>query len=188
MFRLKGHVQEKQFQEIVMERSGQNLLQCLQCGKCSGSCPITSESVGGPRRLIARILGGMQADALQDPTWWYCVSCGSCATRCPVEINMYAVSTTLCEMAAEQGIKPSEPGIHLFEELFLSAVEKSGRAQEMNTALQFNLRSLKPFADVGIGVKMALKGNLSPAAIIGRGHHDSKVAQIFKTIKHKKKG
>ena len=114
MLRLKGHTKEKKFLEQVMERSGQDLLRCLQCGKCSGSCPITSQSVGGPRRLIARILSGMQDEALRDPTWWYCVSCGTCASRCPVEINMYEVSTTLCEMATEQGIKASEPGIHLF--------------------------------------------------------------------------
>ena len=113
MLRLKGHATEKMFLDEVIERSGQDLLRCLQCGKCSGGCPITSETVGGPRRLIARILGGMKEEALRDPTFWYCVSCGTCATRCPVEINTYALSTTLCEMAAEEGIEPSEPGIHL---------------------------------------------------------------------------
>ena len=115
MIRLKSTPGEKDFLTQVMDRSGQSLLDCLQCGKCSGSCPIASETVGGPRRLIARILSGMKAQALRDPTWWYCVSCGSCASRCPVEINMYEVSTTLCEMAEEEGIQPSEPGIHLFE-------------------------------------------------------------------------
>ena len=183
MLRLKANVEEKAFLEQVMERSGQKLLQCLQCGKCSGGCPITSQTVGGPRRLIARILGGMQQEALTDPTWWFCVSCGTCATRCPVEINMYAVSTTLCEMAAEHGIKPSEPDIHLFEELFVKSVEKNGRVRELNTVVGFNLRTLRPFADAVIGAKMALRGVVSPAAMLRKGRSDRQVAQIFEKIR-----
>lgn len=187
MFRLKGQIEEKAFLDQVMERSGQNLLQCLQCGKCSGSCPITSSTVGGPRRLIARILSGMQAEALKDPTWWYCVSCGTCATRCPVEINMYAVSTVLCEMAAEQGIEASEPGIHLFEELFLKSVEKNGRVRELNTVVAFNLRSLRPFADAAIGAKMMKKGVMSPTAMLRMNRKDRQVTRIFQKIRQQQK-
>lgn len=187
MFRLKGQIEEKVFLDQVMERSGQNLLQCLQCGKCSGSCPIASLNVGGPRRLIARILSRMQEQALKDPTWWYCVSCGTCATRCPVEINMYAVSTALCEMAAEQGIEASEPGIHLFEELFLKSVEKNGRVRELNTVMAFNLRSLRPFADAAIGARMARKGLVSPVALLRRGRRDRKVTEIFQKVRQQQK-
>lgn len=183
MLRLKGHAKENRLLDQVMERSGQDLLRCLQCGKCSGSCPIASETVGGPRRLIARILSGMQDEALRDPTWWYCVSCGTCASRCPVEINMYAVATTLCEMAAEQGVKASEPDIHRFEELFLKSVEKNGRVRELNTVMEFNLRRLRPFADVGIGAKMALKGVLSPTALLPKRASDPKVTRIFQNVR-----
>jgi len=187
MFRLKGISKEKAFLEQVMERSGQNLLKCLQCGKCSGSCPITTQQVGGPRRLIAQILSGMEEAALRDPTWWYCVSCGSCATRCPVEINTYAVATTLCEMAAEKGIKPSEAGIHRFEELFLKSVEKNGRVRELHTVMEFNLRSLRPFADAAIGIRMALKGLITPTAMLSKVRSDEKVTQIFQNIQQKQK-
>jgi heterodisulfide reductase subunit C len=182
MLRLTGNLQEKRFLDEVIQRSGQNLLACLQCGKCSGSCPITSETVGGPRRLIAQILFGMREAALRDPTWWYCVSCGSCACRCPVEINTYAVATTLCEMATEQGIKPSEAEIHLFEELFLKSVQKNGRVQEIKTVMQLNLRSLKPWKDAVTGVKLMLKGALPPFAMLAKVQQDPRVVQIFKKI------
>jgi heterodisulfide reductase subunit C2 len=185
MLRLKGHATEKEFLDEVIERSGQDLLRCLQCGKCSGGCPITSETVGGPRRLIARILGGMKEEALRDPTFWYCVSCGTCATRCPVEINTYALSTTLCEMAAEEGIEPSEPGIHLFEEICLKSIEKNGRIREINAALAFNMRSLRPWADADIGTKMMLKGAFSPLSILHRNHSNKKITEIFDKIKQK---
>lgn len=187
MFRLKGQIEENAFLDQVMERSGQNLRQCLQCGKCSGSCPVTSQAVGGPRRLIARILSGMQEQALNDPTWWYCVSCGTCATRCPVEINMYAVATALCEMAAEQGIEACEPDIHLFEELFLKSVEKNGRVREINTVAAFNLRRLRPFADAAIGARMMQKGVISPVAVLRKGRRDRQVSRIFQKIRQQQK-
>lgn len=185
MFRLKGHRDEKAFLDQVMERSGQNLLKCLQCGKCSGGCPILSPIVGGPRRLIARILSGMQEEALRDPTWWYCVSCGTCATRCPVEINLYAVSTALCAIGAGLGIEAGEPGIHLFESLFLKSVEKGGRVRELKTVMAYNLRSGHPFNDAVIGARMALKGVVTPSAMIRPGRHDQKVSRIFQKIRQK---
>ena len=162
MLRIKGTCCEREFLEQVIRESGQNLLECLQCGKCSGGCPITSNEVGGPRRLIAQILGGMKEKVLGDPTWWYCVSCGTCAVRCPVEINMYKVSTVLCEIAEKEKIAPCEPDIHRFEELFLESVSKHGRAGELQTAMAFNLPSWKPFKDAGKGLKLMIKGAISP--------------------------
>jgi len=182
MLRLKSDPQEREFLNQVIVKSGQNLLECLQCGKCSGSCPITSERVRGPRRLIALILSGIKDQALKDQTWWYCVSCGTCASRCPVEINMYQVATVLCEMAESEGIKSSEPGIHLFEELFMKSVHKSGRVQELKTVMQYNLRTFNPFKDAVPGFKLMLKGAVTPADILWTGASNPRVARIFKRV------
>ena len=179
MQRIKGIPEEKRFLNEVIERSGQNLLECLQCGKCSGSCPICSTTVEGPRRLIAQILSGIKDSALRDPTWWYCVSCGTCANRCPVEINMYSVATALCEMAAEAGVKPSEPDIHRFEDLFLKSVRKYGRVRELKTVMQYNLLTLRPFKDAGQGMQLMLKGAISPLEMVKGGKKNPAVERIF---------
>lgn len=100
---------------------------------------------------------------------------------------MYAVSTALCEMAAEQGIEASEPGIHLFEELFLKSVEKNGRVREINTVAAFNLRMRRPFADAAIGVKMMQKGVISPISMLRKGQRDRQVSRIFEKIRQKQK-
>lgn len=167
------------FLQEVMDRSGQNLLACLQCGKCSGGCPITSETVGGPRQLLAKILYGQRQAALRDPTWWYCVSCGTCMTRCPVEINVFAVATALAELAAAAGIKPAEPEIELFERLFLNSVAKYGRAKELQVVMNYNWRTLQPFKDLGVGVRLMLKGALSPSAIWRRPPANPVSRQLF---------
>lgn len=188
MLRLRGESTEKDFSNHIIEKSGQNLLECLQCGKCSGSCPITSETVRGPRRLIALILSGMKNQALRDPTWWYCVSCGTCANRCPVEINMYQVATALCEMAESSGVKPSEPDIHLFEALFMKSVEKSGRVQELYTVMQYNLRTFQPFKDAAAGVKLMFKGAIHPMDVLPRLKTDPRVVRIFERVEQMRQG
>jgi heterodisulfide reductase subunit C len=185
MIRLTGAAAEKDFLTQVIEESGQNLLECLQCGKCSGGCPISSDEVGGPRRLIAEILYGMKDAALKDPTWWYCVSCGTCMTRCPVEINMYRVATALCEMAEREKVKPCEPDIHLFEELFLKSVEQYGRAKELKVVMNFNMRTLRPFKDLSQGLSLMLKGAINPKEMLHKSPQDKRIARIFSRVKEK---
>lgn len=179
MLRLTGVPSDRAFLNEVMRRSGQNLLECLQCGKCSGGCPIASHEVSGPRRLVAEILAGMRDEALADPTWWYCVSCGTCMTRCPVEINMYEVSTALCEIARESGVAPSEPEIHLFEELFLKSVEKYGRVKELRTVAIYNLLTKNPLKDLDKAIILIRKGAMSPLAMFKDWTKDEKVSRIF---------
>lgn len=188
MFRLTGDPSERAFLNQIIQKSGQNLLECLQCGKCSAGCPIASETVGGPRQLIAEILIGMKERALQDPTWSYCVSCGTCATRCPVEINMYAVATTLCELADKEKRRPSEPEIHLFENLFLKSVRKSGRVQELRTVMEFNLRTLNPFKDMVQGLTLMRKGAISPFDILKGKKKNQAVSRLFSKVQQTEKG
>lgn len=183
MLRLTGDASEKAFLNWVMDKSGQKLLECLQCGKCTGSCPVASQEVGGPRQLIAQVLSGMEQEALNNPMWWYCVSCGSCVTRCPVEINVYEVSTALCELAQRRNIAPSEPDIHLFEELFLKSVEKYGRVKELRTVAAFNLLTKKPFKDMGKGMTLMRKGALSPFEIMKDWKRNERVSRIFSRVR-----
>jgi heterodisulfide reductase subunit C2 len=188
MIRLTGAAAEKEFLSRIMEESGQNLVACIQCGKCSGGCPISSAGVGGPRRLVAEILYGAKKQALEDPTWWYCVACGTCMTRCPVEINMYRVATALCEMAEREGVAPSEPDIHLFEELFMKSVERHGRANELRVVAGFNMRTRRPFKDMGQGLTLMRKGAISPGEMLKGARKDERMARVFARAKRKETG
>lgn len=182
MLRLTGDPGEKVFLNQVIERSGQNLLECLQCGKCTGGCPVASKEVFGPRRLIASILAGCKDEALGDPTWLYCVSCGTCATRCPVEINVYRVATVLCEIAEREKVVPPEPGIHLFEKLFLKSVQRHGRASELKVVMGYNLRTMNPFSDMSQGIKLMRKGIISPMDLLRGGKKDETASRIFTRV------
>ena len=72
----------------VMEISGQNVYKCMQCGTCTGSCPMCEEIDASPRKIMALIQFG-QAEALdQVNTPWVCASCHMCVVRCTRGIDL----------------------------------------------------------------------------------------------------
>ncbi len=72
----------------VEEISGQNLLACYQCGKCSAGCPAVSEMDILPNQIIRYAQLGFKDELLQSKSIWICASCFTCNARCPKGINV----------------------------------------------------------------------------------------------------
>ncbi len=55
--------------EVLNTQGGKLVLQCYQCGTCSGSCPVIDEMEYGPRRILYLIQSGKEAEVLssKDP-------------------------------------------------------------------------------------------------------------------------
>lgn len=79
------------FIQKVQELSGQNLLVCYQCGKCSAGCPTVSEMDILPNQIIRFAQLGFKDELLQSKSIWICASCMTCNTRCPKGINIAEV-------------------------------------------------------------------------------------------------
>lgn len=61
---------------------------CLECGKCTGICPVSRFNRGySPRVLINRTLRGANDDLLKDKNIWTCLTCRLCDEQCPADIN-----------------------------------------------------------------------------------------------------
>ena len=75
----------------VEEISGQNLLACYQCGKCSAGCPAVSEMDILPNQIIRYLQLGFKDELLQSKSIWICASCFTCNARCPKGINIAEV-------------------------------------------------------------------------------------------------
>ena len=75
----------------VEEISGQNLLACYQCGKCSAGCPAISEMDILPNQIIRFAQLGLKDELLQSKSIWICASCLTCNARCPKGINIAEV-------------------------------------------------------------------------------------------------
>jgi len=65
-----------------------NVLYCLDCGKCTGTCPAAIARPGfSPRRVIELAL--MDDDGSRTALnryLWDCLTCGKCANYCPEEV------------------------------------------------------------------------------------------------------
>jgi len=62
---------------------GTKLSACLQCGMCSGSCPLGYAMDINPRQMIAYLRAGRIDDLYRSDSIWLCVSCFNCSFRCP---------------------------------------------------------------------------------------------------------
>jgi heterodisulfide reductase subunit D len=59
---------------------------CLDCGVCTGSCPVSRVFPEfSPRQIIERALYNLEE--LSDHTIWNCLTCAQCSVRCPADIN-----------------------------------------------------------------------------------------------------
>ncbi len=82
---------EDPFVAKVEELSGQNLLACYQCGKCSAGCPAVSDMDILPNQIIRYAQLGFKEELKQSKSIWICASCFTCNARCPKGINIAEV-------------------------------------------------------------------------------------------------
>ena len=77
-----------EFVQKVEEISGENFSKCMQCGTCSGSCPVSAEMTITPREIMLKTHFGMEEQVKSANTVWLCASCHSCMVRCPRGIDI----------------------------------------------------------------------------------------------------
>lgn len=75
----------------VEELSGQNLLACYQCGKCSAGCPAVSQMDILPNQIIRLCQLGLKDELLNSKSVWICASCMTCNVRCPKGVKIAEV-------------------------------------------------------------------------------------------------
>ena len=91
------------FVRQVEEISGQDLLACNQCGKCSAGCPVVATMEVLPSQVIRMAQLGME-EVLESDTIWICASCLTCATRCPKGVDLPRLMEALRQIALRQGV------------------------------------------------------------------------------------
>jgi heterodisulfide reductase subunit C len=79
------------FVRKVEELSGQKLLVCYQCGKCSAGCPQVGQMDILPNQVIRLAQLGQKEDLVGSKTIWVCASCMTCNVRCPKGVKIAEV-------------------------------------------------------------------------------------------------
>ena len=101
MLQLHSNVMEDMnAQELVQKHK---LLECIQCGTCTGSCPVAKKANLNVRRYMREVatLGKL----IQHPQneLWSCTTCSACGVRCPKDLNPYEFLIDIRGMAVEEG-------------------------------------------------------------------------------------
>lgn len=145
---------------------GDAIKRCIQCGTCSGSCPVSWGMDESPRKIISMVRAGMRDKVLNSSTIWTCASCYSCTVRCPQEIKITDVMYILKRLAIRDSRRRARPA-QIFSKTFTNLVTKYGRNQETQLMGRYMLAS-NPFGIfkyMGAGIKLTLTGRmpLSPS-------------------------
>ncbi|MBE9507104.1 MAG: 4Fe-4S dicluster domain-containing protein [Chloroflexi bacterium] len=92
-----------EFVRQIEEISGQNLLACNQCGRCSAGCPAVEAMDVLPSQAIRMAQLGME-EILESNTIWVCASCLTCVTRCPKGVDLPRLMEALRQIALRKGV------------------------------------------------------------------------------------
>lgn len=115
---------EGDFVDRVEKISGQNLLSCYQCGKCTAGCPIVAEMDLTPSQVIRYSQLGIDEELMASKSIWLCASSMTCNVRCP------------------KGVKIAE----IFEALRLLLLRKGKDHLDINAIPKETLAELPPIA------------------------------------------
>ena len=81
-----------------------DLFACIQCGKCTGGCPMALKTKLNPRTLIYRLLiAGNGFDLEGRDELWDCTTCSTCSSRCPKQVNPMEIVIALRSQFVEKG-------------------------------------------------------------------------------------
>ncbi|MDH3217293.1 MAG: 4Fe-4S dicluster domain-containing protein [Candidatus Krumholzibacteria bacterium] len=141
----------------------ETIRQCIHCGVCSGSCPLSVYMDRSPRQLMYLAKDGFKIDVLSSFTIWLCTSCYACTVKCPRGIQVTEVMYALKRRAIEEGAYPKRFPIPVLAREFRKMVRKNGRISESRLVFQLMLRTnaLKLLGLTSLGLKLIRTGRFS---------------------------
>jgi len=146
--------QENELRQIFMEQvkdipAGERIKRCIQCGTCTGSCPVSYAMDLSPRELIALFRAGEMELIMKSRTIWICASCYACTTRCPSGIKITDIIYALKRTAMERGLETSAPQVKVLASTFIDNLMKYGRLHEGTLIRKYYSRTnLMKFLDI----------------------------------------
>ena len=92
----------KNLKEQVLRASGVNVLKCMRCGKCSGTCPSYDEMEYHPHQFVYMVEKGDIEPLLNSKSLYKCLTCFACVERCPRNVEPAKVVEAVSLAAVRQ--------------------------------------------------------------------------------------
>ena len=106
----------KNLKEQVIRSSGVNVLKCMRCGKCSGTCPSYDEMEYHPHQFVYMVEKGDIDKLMKSESLYKCLTCFACVERCPRGVEpakvVEAVRLAAVRQQGNNHLKPTDiPGM-----------------------------------------------------------------------------
>ncbi|OQX55481.1 MAG: hypothetical protein B5M54_01910 [Candidatus Aminicenantes bacterium 4484_214] len=165
-----GYIQEKDEKlldsfllQVANIPGGESLRKCIQCGTCTGSCPVSYTMDITPREIIALFRAGDMESILASRTIWICASCYACTVRCPQGVQVTDLLYALKRLAIENNIFPKKFPVFALSQSFVNLTNRYGRSYEPGLILSYYLRT-KPWQLLTLFplfIKLLTRGRIS---------------------------
>ncbi len=126
---------------------------CMQCGVCSGSCPLGPHWEHPPQELFMMIRANEREAVLKSDSMWMCTSCYNCVARCPRGLPITHIMHGLATYAKRLNLVPKKQPTAEFGQMFWDSLSKNGRVNELKIGVGLYFKD--GFAQ---GVKNAMAG------------------------------
>jgi len=87
-------------QELIQKHK---LLECIQCGMCTGGCPVSRKSNLNVRKYMREIALTNRPKLYPQNELWSCTMCSTCGVRCPKDLSPFEVVIDIRSTAVEEG-------------------------------------------------------------------------------------
>jgi heterodisulfide reductase subunit D len=127
--RIKGFIQDNA------------LSMCLECGKCSASCPRTlAGKEYSPRLLAHKLIAEPDSESFIENAVWDCLTCGLCEERCPsgVQVSRFVMEmrTLLAGTKGLKGYRSHDGALHSWMRLMTSPDLEQNRLDWLGSELK----------------------------------------------------
>ena len=125
--------------EVKATPGGEHILACIQCGTCTGSCPMAVNMEYPPRKIIAMIRAGMRDEVLSSNSMWFCLSCYMCTARCPRGVRPTEIAHALESLTNQQGFRIGGTSTQKLYRSFVDSIRANGRVHEFGMMVKYYL-------------------------------------------------
>lgn len=148
--------------KIQSTHGGEKLEHCIQCGSCSGVCPLSIYMDYTPRRIINLTRAGFKKEVLASQTIWLCSSCYACTVSCPKGIQITDIMYALKQQAIREEHYPEKFTIPLLSQEFFKMVRQHGRITEFLLVLKLYLKTnwFKLLGMWKLGLRLILRNRI----------------------------
>jgi heterodisulfide reductase subunit C len=126
-------------EEVRATPGGEHVLACIQCGTCTGSCPMAKNMEHPPREIIAMIRADLRDEVLSSSSMWYCLSCYTCTARCPRGVKPTELAHALESLANQHGYKVGGTRTPKLYRSFVDSINGHGRVFELGMMFKYYL-------------------------------------------------